>query len=423
MKSAWLDRDLCLQKVSATISLVKRLSENDYPHTDSKEALAKLLAVYENDKRLLTNIRPEAEPDTILEYCRRANINIVRLKSFLGLLLRSSNLRNAFEIYFPIKVLSQELLEQPTCVVLSSEWIFSPYTYPVALPELPQFIFIGVPASECENPLIMPLAGHELGHVVWSRRGAKQKYDPEIRSCILDLYRKHWPRVLELFRPLAPPERLEIDMFLRGIWNKSYKLAQRQLEEIFCDYLGLSIFGNSFLYSFRYLLAPSLGQYRSVLYPRLDKRTAYLEHAAKQFGMKLDSDFHESFSEEEPQLSPADTLLVEIADEATELLYKRMLRPVEEYRGRVPMFVQCDDEEKHARECLWNLVPPATVSSIVPIVNAAWSIRLDVDAWDILGHVEDNDDRRAMKLRVLRDLVLKSFEVYEYRIRLEKHAA
>jgi hypothetical protein len=103
----------------------------------------------------------------------------VRLKRFLGLLLRSSNLRNAFEIYFPIKILSTELLEHNTCVVLSSEWEFSPFIYPVALDELPEFVFIGIPASECHNPLILPLAGHELGHVVWRRKGAEAEFDPK----------------------------------------------------------------------------------------------------------------------------------------------------------------------------------------------------------------------------------------------------
>ena len=68
------------------------------------------------------------------------------------------------------------------------------------------------------------------------------------------------------------------------------------------------------------------------------------------------------------------------------------------------------------------LVPPASVHSIAAIINAGWSIRLSLDAWPILGDIENEQDRRIEKLRVLRDLMLKSFEVYEFRKRLERHA-
>jgi hypothetical protein len=194
MSSDSFDKDFCLQKIDSAISMVERLIDGDYPHLDSKEALGRILEVYRADRNLLLSVDHSAGQDTVLEYCRRVNINLVRFKAFLGLLLRSSNIRNAFELYFPIKILSLDLLEQPTAVVLSSEWSFSPYTYPVALTELPEFIFIGIPASESQNPLILPLAGHELGHVVWQRKGAKQEFDPIIRTEIIRLYRDQWPR-------------------------------------------------------------------------------------------------------------------------------------------------------------------------------------------------------------------------------------
>ena len=167
MPSGLSDKDFCLQKIDSAIALLERLLDGDYPHLDSKRALKRILEVYNQEKERLLSLDDTAQPNTTLEYCRRINIILVRLKVFLGLLLRSSNIRNAFELYFPIKILSSELIDQTAAVVLSSEWNFSPFTYPVALPELPEFIFIGIPASECQNPLILPLAGHELGHVVW----------------------------------------------------------------------------------------------------------------------------------------------------------------------------------------------------------------------------------------------------------------
>jgi hypothetical protein len=176
------------------LPLVRRACSRLHLDQIRPHGLVRILDVYQADRDLLLSIDPSAAQDTILEYCRRVNINLVRFKAFLGFLLRSSNIRNAFELYFPIKILALELLEQRTAIVLSSEWNFSPYTYPVALPELPEFIFIGIPASKSQNPLIMPLAGHELGHVVWRRKGAKKEFDPLIRTEIIRLYKEKWPR-------------------------------------------------------------------------------------------------------------------------------------------------------------------------------------------------------------------------------------
>jgi hypothetical protein len=57
------------------------------------------------------------------------------------------------------------------------------------------------------------------------------------------------------------------------------------------------------------------------------------------------------------------------------------------------------------------------------VVNAAWEIRLEIDKWEILADVEDESKRRREKLRILRDLVLKSFEVYEFQKRVQKSEA
>jgi hypothetical protein len=133
-----------------------------------------------------------------------------------------------------------------TCVVLSSEWEFSPFIYPIALDELPEFVFIGIPASECHNPLIIPLAGHELGHVVWRRKGAGSEFAPKIKDRILELYRDNWPDFQSAFNTKVAATDIESDLFLIRAWKETYDLAMRQLEEMFCDFMGIFIFGESF---------------------------------------------------------------------------------------------------------------------------------------------------------------------------------
>jgi hypothetical protein len=399
--------------------------DGDYPHVDSRKALERIAEVFAADRLRLQGVDENDDPNVVLGYCRQANINIVRLHPFLGMLIRSSNLRNAFEIYFPLKILSAEAVESDdTCVVLGSEWLFSPFTYPTALKELPEFIFIGVPASECQNPLIMPISGHELGHVVWQRRGAKKEFDQAILAEVVSTYQNNWNRFVSLFGPKFDVSKLETDMFLRRIWTQSYKLASRQLEEIFCDYLGIYIFGRSFLYSFRYLLSPSLGQYRPVNYPALRNRVRYLEHLASLYGIDAAEGFNAaSFSDSPPTLSPSDQFVVDMADTVTEKLYGKLVGVVDKYHGSAEHFSQGAAEEERLHESLKKLVPPTPVTSIAALLNAAWDLRLSIADWHILPGIENDQRRTVEKLRVLRDLVLKGMEVYEYRKRIIGYAS
>jgi hypothetical protein len=419
-----LDREFCIQKINELIALINRLLDGDYPHVDSRSALERISKVFADDLALLESVDEADDPDVILEYCRRANINIVRLHPFLGMLIRSSNLRNAFEIYFPLKIIALDVLESNSCVVLSSEWYFSPYTYPTALQELPEFIFIGVPASECQNPLIMPLAGHELGHVVWRRRGALSDYEPSIRAAVIAEYHNNWDRFKKTFSITTGSDRLDTDLFLRRIWAQSYRIASRQLEEIFCDYIGIFLFGRAFLYSFRYLVAPSLGQYRDVNYPSVHNRARYMRHAANSFGvMGIDGFDDRSFSDKEPILSPNDKFILEMADAVTEELFPRLVDLVDRFHGKADSFATGSTAEERTRDSLRMLVPPFPVTSISALVNAAWHVRLTLSDWNILKEVQGERERTREKIRVLRDLTLKGFEVFEFSKRIQNHAS
>jgi hypothetical protein len=423
MISVLQDRDFCCQKLESVITLITRLLSDNYPHTDSRLALESIKRLHQTDKDLLKSISPADKSDTITEFCRRVNVNIAAFHPFLGMLLRSSNLRNAFEIYFPLKLLAIDLLESKIHIVICSEWNFSPYTYTTVPKELPDYIFIGLPASECDNPLIMPLAGHELGHIVWHRTKAKAEFETVIQTEILNRYRSNWQSFQRIFNQQTTVDRLETDLFVRRIWLQSYELAVRQLQEVFCDFVGIFIFGRSFLYSFRYLIAPNLGYDRSANYPKLKLRALYMQQAAIKHGLPAIDGFVEAFSERDLVLSPASEFILKMADETTEGLYKQLLDVVDRYRGKALPFTEGASKEEHARDCFMKLVPPASVENVSTIINAAWSIYLGLDNWDILGNIADADTRNTEKRRVLKDLVLKSLEVHEYNKRTDRNAA
>lgn len=216
--------------------------------------------------------------------------------------------------------------------------------------------------------------------------------------------------------------KIETDMFIRHIWTRSYQVAQRQLEEVFCDLLGVYVFGQAFLFSFRYLIAPSLGHFRSVYYRRARSRAEYMQSAAVSYGLPKIIDFVDAFNDKEVSLPPAERFVIEVADATTERLHQQVPALVKMYSGRAEHFSTGSIHEKQIVRNFRNLVPSAAVTSISAIVNAAWELRLSIDDWSIPGTVTDQVSQRAEKLRILRDLVLKSFEVYEFQKRIEKNA-
>jgi hypothetical protein len=127
-----------------------------------------------------------------------------------------------------------------------------------------------------------------------------------------------------------------------------------------------------------------------------------------------------SFSEQDPTLSPNDTFILRIADQTTEELYSLLFDLVEKYRGQSEKFDAGMAFEASAKQCLINLVPAGSVGSVTAIINAAWDIRLALDSWKIMKEEKKLERKRLEKLRILRDLVLKSLEVYEYQKRLNK---
>jgi hypothetical protein len=78
-----------------------------------------------------------------------------------------------------------------------------------------------------------------------------------------------------VFKVTYDPGELLQNLFLRSIWYESFKLASRQAEELFCDLLGLRLFGEGFLYSFIYVISPHLGD-RVPHYPPLAARVSVL---------------------------------------------------------------------------------------------------------------------------------------------------
>lgn len=142
--------------------------------------------------------------------------------------------------------------------------------------------------------------------------------------------------------------------------------------------------------------------------------------AAAHHGITNVADFAASFNEQEINHNKEARFVLAMADQATSILVSDLIPLVEKYRGKAECFSDGTQHEKSAKGCLVDLVPVATINSVSAIINAGWSLRLDLKSLDIAKDIDDENERNMEKLRVLRDLILKSLEVYEYRKRLEK---
>jgi len=251
-------------------------------------------------------------------------------------------------------------------------------------------------------------------------KGAEGEFAPKIKDQILKLYRDNWTDFQSAFNTKVAATNIESDFFLIRAWKESYNLAMRQLEEMFCDFMAIFIFGASFFYSFRYLISPSLGYKRSAPNPSIAKRAEYMLLAAAHHGITNVGDFAASFNEKEIDRNMEARFVLAMADKATSLLVRDLIPLVEKYRGKAECFKDGTDHETSGKGCLVDLVPIATINSVSAIINAGWSLRLGLKSWDIAKDINDENERNKEKLRVLRDLILKSLEVYEYRKRMEK---
>lgn len=197
-----------------------------------------------------------------------------KILNLLGFILRSTNIRNSFELSRPLHRLAEKLLagrahSDAVFLIISSEWSYSPFIFDSDYIDefLPGFVLIGFPAPESSNPLLFPLAGHELGHALWP------EYEPSLHDKVTNtidtlIDEKFRERVQRGFGLTMGKSREFTTQRIR-IVAEVEKWARKQSEELFCDFVALAIFGLPYLKAFTYLLAPQPSPLRDPGYPEL----------------------------------------------------------------------------------------------------------------------------------------------------------
>ena len=413
-----LDVDFIRQKIRSVLRQIKQLQSSDFPYQESNTALKLLAELYQKELLRLDSLDPGDSKDVRQQVCANANSSIVRYYHVLGFILRSTNVRNAFEIYDPLLDLCQTVYGSTAKLIVSSEWDFSPFTYPAVTADLPDLMFIGLPSTEAGNSLLVPLAGHELGHSVWrkpapGRSPALAQLTSQLEGELTNAYTKHWSDFQKAFGTAAPHTALLTDLFLRNIWTQSYRLAERQTEELFCDLLGLKIFGECIVYSFIYLISPSLGD-RAPFYPTMEARVRTLLEGAKRFAIDAPPNLSDFFFDPRKRLSHQERFVLNMADAASDAMASRLITAVEDIVRDCKMVVPTNAERDRILQHFNALCPPSDIATMADVINAGWKLRRDWKAWD--SYAFSADDRND----VLNDLVFKSMEVLEYEKKTRK---
>jgi hypothetical protein len=390
-------------KLAGIVAQIEVVSGSEYPYQDSSTAVNELRFLIDRMIRRLDDF--DRYPANVQKsLLRQSNYLIVIVTDLLGFIVRSTSTRNLFELYYPFKEISKKLVGEHVRLILSSDWQYSPFTYPYGLDELPTFILIGLPASESENALVFPTAGHELGHNKWRASDYGKGLALDLENFVYEAYEANRTEFERIFTLKGADIRN--DMFVQPIIRQSVSLALRQSEELYCDFTGLSLFGKSYLFAFDYLLAPGLSSHRDAKYPSIETRSTLLAKYGASLNFEING-FVQRFNPEKLSGSEMSNFVVRMADAAVEQLTDRVFRMA---NGDVQSTVGVpfsDASENHALRCFNSGVPSEKVHTLGDLLNAAWTVFNGSNA----SHLNNKGQTRV---QFLTDLVVKSAENLEY---------
>jgi len=235
-----------------------------------------------------------------------------------------------------------------------------------------------------------------------------------LKASILAKIRSRWGEFHKLHLEIAKPEDLDTELFATAAWAPAFAWAQRQSEEYFCDFVGLRLFGESFLFAFAHLLFPVLEGKRALHYPNMIRRVRFQLQAARQYGINQPEDYESWFKDRD---EPSDDdrhekFLVELADSAADELAAELITHADSLLGRpgLPDWNSDEARAKHAATvqriyddfCL--VAPAENAGHVAHILNAGWKAAMK--------NIPQVPEHPAQA--VLRELILKSLEVLEF---------
>jgi len=398
------------QKLRNIQRTIDKLLDGDFPLSAGKKALEKLREVFTSLEGKIDRAYNLKDKESIETYASNINLKIDQSLPILGFILRSTNVRNAFEFLDPLQKIADEVLQGQPKLLLSSEWDYVPFAYPQSLEDLKSFVLIGMPASEAASALLIPLAGHELGHAVWRNRGIGSAERERLQTMCEGLYQKNMDEFKKVFPEYNPDDIINKEILPEAI-QLSAVYAGLQAEELFCDMFAYGIFGESYLFAFSYIIAPGSGRMPSPKYPSHKTRISTLINIATAEGVTPPDIATLEFAEEYPSGDRQHRFIVRMAetsvDEIKGDLWKYVIKLISEKN-----LIRPDKEraKRHLRELKLN-IPAHEPACLGDIIIAGWMYYRDIEN-PIAVDIAHSD-----KVDGLNEMILKTVEVLEYRRR------
>lgn len=390
------------RRLASFLEQIEELRSSSFPHEDGVEALGLIERHFQGLQDQVEGTEDDMFPALVDQTCVSVTAQVGKAIVILGLILRSTNVRNPFELHYALGQMVRRAIGEHVRVLVSSEWTYTPFTWPMNFDMLPDFVIIGTPASESSNALVAPLAGHEIGHSAWRHFKTVATAVAQAVNPAIDAALERKPRVRDrLLKELGLEE-----LGSRVLTERCAVSAMKQVEEVFCDLFGLYLFGSAYLHAYDYLVAP--GAALAILdYPSDGRRVRFLCEAAKAWSVPLDADFASSWRDtthySEHQMMHE--IVAEVVEEMVPTMRDMLF---EEMRGR-PIALPREEKTLEVGRSFERNEPFDGRASVAEIVIAGWRNLLAA------GGLADGADRD--RLRVLNDLMLKSIEVAEYRER------
>lgn len=404
------------RKITSFIAQIDGLLLSDFPHSSTESALKLIRTHFVDTLARLDKARGTSKHELIQSACVTANMRIYDLLPILGFLLRSTNVRNNFESYDALLQLSTAIIGPQARVVMSSEWDYSPLTYAMTVSVLPDFVLLGMPTSESSNSLILPLAGHELGHSVWQTELVSDHFDAQLQKAAKLYVSGKWTdfqRVFPEFGQISvSDDLLDNNIFVVNIISEILGLAKSQIEETFCDAVGAQLFGAGYVYAFHYLLAPNLGGYRTFDYPKLSTRADFLNRFSGLDLVKLGfPNYPSEFDDRIPNLTRDDSFIYQAVDNITIDIASEIYEHAKSIvASKASSFRPEATDEAEILQMFRAGVPARKPGSLAGIINAGWQYVRENEA-------AFNDQERPL-FEWVSELILKSIEVMEFNRRV-----
>lgn len=405
--------ELIIAKVNKLIDQCRILAVEEFPYSDSQAALGALRAQSERLRHQASDFSSWSD-GMQKHFSLQVNYKLESISWILGIIARSNSMRNSFELYSNFKDICKKLIDQDVHLILSSEWNYTPFTYPMNLQELPEFIIIGLPAPESNNVLVFPVAGHEVGHSIWLKGELTEKYSPYVYQEVSNFSQRSSSSILSIFPKSG--DKNQDDLFSKQMTEQFISDATssclRQLEEVFCDFVGLRIFGEGYLQAFRYLIAPGGGG-RSLEYPPIKERARLLDRYGDHLGFKVPGYVDEFMDGHDSRSNPYEVLVLRAADAVRDKFVDEMYSCAERRVGEAGIATPLEEEAKLSLQYFSEGMPTDKVEATGSLITAAWRLYLDESRRHLLKGNQS-------AIGYVSDLVLKSVESSEFKMEMKR---